>query len=158
MDLDDEGDMQGGKHLFAPRDTKLVVYEQKEEKQGLGYIRGMGKGIERAKPLSEFRSTALLGVVTAYGAAIRANHVDMDDDDDPYSLAGPSTSARPFAFTDEDEDMPVVIGGPADPPLSSSIPPPSRSRSDLDTTRWHDGRPVLNRFELDPLGVPTDKW
>jgi G patch domain-containing protein 1 len=42
-----------GKHTFAPRDTKLMVYEQKEEKAGLGYVRGMGKGLERAKPLSE---------------------------------------------------------------------------------------------------------
>lgn len=24
--------------------------------------------------------------------------------------------------------------------------------------RWHDGRPVLEGFALDPLGVPTDKW
>lgn len=43
----------GGKHLFAPRDTKLIVYESKDEKGGLGYVRGMGKGIERVKPLSK---------------------------------------------------------------------------------------------------------
>lgn len=88
-------------------------------------------------------------------ADIRANHVDMEDDDDPYSVAGPSSS-RPFAFTGEDEDMPVVIGGP-----SRTSTNPSRqetSRSDIDTTRWHDGRPVLPGFELDPLGVPADKW
>lgn len=24
--------------------------------------------------------------------------------------------------------------------------------------RWHDGRPILGGFALDPLGVPTDKW
>lgn len=52
-DIPEEGDDQSGKHLFAPRDTKLVVYESKEEKQGLGYVRGMGKGIERAKPLGK---------------------------------------------------------------------------------------------------------
>lgn len=89
----------------------------------------------------------------------------MDDEDDPYAIAGPSTSARPFAFTDadEDEDMPVVIGGSAGP---SRLPPSARDmssssrggRSDIDTTRWHDGRPVLSGFELDPLGVPADKW
>jgi G patch domain-containing protein 1 len=26
------------------------------------------------------------------------------------------------------------------------------------TDTWHDGRPVLPGFVLDPLGVPTDKW
>jgi hypothetical protein len=24
--------------------------------------------------------------------------------------------------------------------------------------RWHDGRPVLAGFELDPVGVTQDKW
>lgn len=81
----------------------------------------------------------------------------MGDDDDPYSVAGPSTS-RPFAFTGEDEDMPVVIGEPSRN-LTSTIPSRQQtSRSDIDTTRWHDGRPVLPGFELDPLGVPADKW
>ncbi len=52
-DEDMDGAGSAGKHLFAPRDTKLVVYEQKEEKAGLGYVRGMGAGLDRAKPLSK---------------------------------------------------------------------------------------------------------
>ena len=79
----------------------------------------------------------------------------MDDEDDPYAVAGPSS--RPFAFTGEDEDMPVVIGGPS-PSMSSSKPYSRETNTDIDHTRWHDGRPVLSGFELDPLGVPADKW
>lgn len=84
----------------------------------------------------------------------------MDDEDDPYSTTEASTSARPFAFTEEDEDMPVVIGGPGPSSLSHFTPTftGTGKNTDLDTSRWHDGRPVLPGFELDPLGVPTDKW
>ena len=31
-----------GKHTFAPRDAKLLVYEAKEDKEGLGYEKGRG--------------------------------------------------------------------------------------------------------------------
>lgn len=88
-----------------------------------------------------------------------------DEDDDPYtSTAGPSNSNRHFAF-DDGEDEPIVIG---DTSTSSSTgasrfgrPGASRDtygQSSVDPNRYHDGRPVLAGFELDPLGVPADKW
>lgn len=47
--LDDEDEeieqQQGaGKHLFAPRDSRLVVYRTKDDKEGLGYEKGRGMG------------------------------------------------------------------------------------------------------------------
>jgi hypothetical protein len=44
---DDDEDMEGGeagKHTFAPRDTKLVVYQAKDDREGLGFQKGMGMG------------------------------------------------------------------------------------------------------------------
>jgi G patch domain-containing protein 1 len=41
---DVEMDAEAGKHTFAPRDTKLVVYEGKEGREGLGYEKGKGMG------------------------------------------------------------------------------------------------------------------
>lgn len=38
------GDEEGKKHTFAPRDTKLLVYEGKEDREGLGYVKGRGMG------------------------------------------------------------------------------------------------------------------
>jgi G patch domain-containing protein 1 len=33
-------DEEEGKHMFAPRDSKLMVFEQKTGKEGLGYVKG----------------------------------------------------------------------------------------------------------------------
>ena len=33
-------DEEESKHLFAPRDSKLMVFEQKSGKEGLGYVKG----------------------------------------------------------------------------------------------------------------------
>ena len=33
-------DEEESKHLFAPRDSKLMVFEQKTGKEGLGYVKG----------------------------------------------------------------------------------------------------------------------
>lgn len=41
MDVDNE---TAGKHTFAPRDTKLLVYQNKEDREGLGFQKGMGMG------------------------------------------------------------------------------------------------------------------
>lgn len=45
--IDQDEDMDGGeagKHTFAPRDTKLVVYQAKDDREGLGFQKGMGMG------------------------------------------------------------------------------------------------------------------
>lgn len=94
-------------------------------------------------------------------SAFRANHVQgVDDDDDPYGQAGPSSSSRHFAF-DHDEDDAITIGGPSTLRASASSFPSHvdhSRRSATDTAHYHDGRPVLSGFELDPLSAPPDKW
>jgi G patch domain-containing protein 1 len=42
-DVDLDGDVVGT-HTFAPRDAKLLVFEGKEDKQGLGFEKGKGMG------------------------------------------------------------------------------------------------------------------
>lgn len=39
MDMDNDA---AAKHTFAPRDTKLLAYQAKDDREGLGYQRGMG--------------------------------------------------------------------------------------------------------------------
>jgi G patch domain-containing protein 1 len=77
----------------------------------------------------------------------------MDEDDDPYG-AGPSGSDHHLAFEHDEEDEVVVMG--ERPGLGSSSRPAATEAGGAN--HWHDGRPVLPTFQLDPLGVPTDKW
>ena len=79
-----------------------------------------------------------------------------DDEDDPY---GASSSAKvEYVFdntVDQDDDV-VVMGGPSRPTERSGASITGRGAEGDE--RWHDGRPVLAGFSLDPLGVPPDKW
>ncbi|KAL7424940.1 hypothetical protein Q5752_000627 [Cryptotrichosporon argae] len=121
---DDEMGDEQGKHTFAPRDTRLVTFTGKEDKEGLGYIKGRGMG-------------QLPGRRPVFG---------MDDDDDPYAVSD-SRPTYVFDGTDDADDV-VVMGEPARPTRNAP----------RGTDTWHDGRPVLPSFTLDPLGVPADKW
>lgn len=40
--LDRAVDEEAAKHLYAPRDTKLILYFRKENAFGLGYVPGQG--------------------------------------------------------------------------------------------------------------------
>ena len=80
----------------------------------------------------------------------------LDDDDDPYGTADASSSSLAFAFdnnAEADDDI-VVMGQPA----PTARPGDLRKNQPGAPDTWHDGRPVLAGFVLDPLGVPTDKW
>lgn len=48
-----EEDPEAKKHLFAPRDTTLVVYHQKERMEGLGWVKGGGLKKTDGKSLDE---------------------------------------------------------------------------------------------------------
>lgn len=90
----------------------------------------------------------------AFGGADRASTIE--DDDDPYGNAEASSSSLAFAFdnnAEADDDI-VVMGQPAPTPRNGS----SNVQKPGATDTWHDGRPMLSGFVLDPLGVPTDKW
>lgn len=42
------------KHLFAPRDSKLMVFDQKSGKEGLGYVKGQGmQGLGKGNPVEK---------------------------------------------------------------------------------------------------------
>ena len=82
-------------------------------------------------------------------------HID-DDDDDPYG--GTTGGAVEYVFdnaADTDDNI-IVMGGP------SRAGSKSGARRDgvpkEADERWHDGRPVLAGFALDPLGVRADEW
>ncbi|WVW86716.1 hypothetical protein I302_108770 [Kwoniella bestiolae CBS 10118] len=135
-------DEEGSKHTYAPRDVALLTFDAKEDKQGLGFVKGRGMG-------------SLPGKRPVMGAR------QLDDDEfDPYSEAGPSS--RPLAFDGlDEEDEVIMMGGSTRPGLGSGSNRNKENRftgMDVQQDTWHDGRPVLKGFALDPKGVPPDKW
>ncbi|RXK36349.1 G patch domain-containing protein 1 [Tremella mesenterica] len=123
---------ENSKHTYAPRDVRLVTYDSKDDRAGLGFEKGRGMG----------RLTGKIGPGD-----------DPDEEDDPYAEAGPSTRPH-LVFEPDEEDEVIVMGGPV-PKSSGTL---SEKPQGNDKHHWHDGRPVLPNFELDPLSVPTDKW
>lgn len=129
--LEIEGEPEeASKHTYAPRDTQLLTYASKDDKAGLGFQKGRGMG-----PLPGKRGV--------YGAG-----PGEDDEEDPYTTTS-GADRTVYAFDDEDEDNFVMVGQQS-------------ARSDRprvqDENHWHDGRPILRGFVLDPKGVPKDKW
>lgn len=156
MDDSEHDGAEAGKHTFAPRDVKLLVYESKEDKQGLGFEKG--KGMSRLRKSSSSNLTTHAAEYINVAPAMARRPLD-DEGDDPYAV-GPSTSSRSFAFDhNDDEDDVIVMGGPARPGLgigSTDVLGGKKTVGGQD--HWHDGRPVLVGFMLDPKGVPQDKW
>ena len=138
LDVDDEEppEEEVGKHTFAPRDVRLLVFQPKDNKQGLGFERGRGMGRIPQKQTGTIRGDPDL------------------EDEDPYE-AGPS-SARDFAFDNIDADEDVVVMGGA----LTGVGKAGQASADYAPggERWHDGKAVIPGFALDPLGVPPDKW
>lgn len=129
LEIEEESE-EASKHTYAPRDTQLLTYASKDDRAGLGFQRGRGMG-----PLPGKRSV--------YGAGPAE-----DDEEDPYTTTS-GADRTVYAFDDEDEDNFVMVGQQS-------------ARSDRprvqDENHWHDGRPILRGFVLDPKGVPKDKW
>lgn len=156
MDDSEHDGAEAGKHTFAPRDVKLLVYESKEDKQGLGFEKG--KGMSRLRKSSSSNLTTHAAEYINVAPAMARRPLD-DEGDDPYAV-GPSTSSRSFAFDhNDDEDDVIVMGGPARPgPGIGSTDVLGGKKTVGGQDHWHDGRPVLVGFMLDPKGVPQDKW
>lgn len=55
MEADDDDVEEASQHTYAPRDTKLLVYDSKDDKGGLGYQKGQGMGSLPGKRPSKAR-------------------------------------------------------------------------------------------------------
>ncbi len=59
IEVDDADHAEANKHTFAPRDTKLLVYDGKQGKEGLGYV---GGHTERLPPRAGPQGHAEMGI------------------------------------------------------------------------------------------------
>lgn len=130
LDIEEEPE-EASKHTYAPRDTQLLTYAAKNDKAGLGYMKGLGMG-------------RLPGNRSVYGAG-----PGEDDEEDPYTTTS-GADRTVYAFDDGEADDVVMVGQQSDRPVAAP--------KVQDENHWHDGRPILQGFVLDPKGVPKDKW
>ncbi|GHJ89805.1 hypothetical protein NliqN6_6207 [Naganishia liquefaciens] len=157
-------DEEEGKHRFAPRDSKLMVFEQKTDKGGLGYVKGQSiQSSDAARAKIEQPSLS-----AGFGLGID----DADEDDmDIYHTDGlrADHGAR-VAFDMDDQDNIVLLGHGvvgADR-ARKARPDPSQDGRTLkvkkkveapgDNHKWSDGKPVITGFVIDPNATTQDKW
>lgn len=129
LDIEEEPE-EASKHTYAPRDTQLLTYTAKDDKAGLGFLKGRGMG-------------RLPGKRATYGAG-----PGEDDEEDPYTTTS-GEDRTVYAFDDGDDADVIMVGQQSE----GSKEPKVR-----DGNHWHDGRPIMQGFVLDPNGVPKDKW
>lgn len=107
---DEQIDEENLKHLYAPRDTKLVVYNKKENAFGLGYA--AGDGLTNLVRGSNGGVEAESGPNISAGFGLGALNDAEDDDIDVYDLGGSKTHRHMAYDTREEEDTDdhVVVG------------------------------------------------
>lgn len=148
----DEDDEEAEKHMYAPPDTSLIIFEEKKDTRGLGWdgpsgsqasvsaMASMTDALKRAREEEK-------GKKAGGGFGIGALEYDSDGEDQVYEQPDrieDSTLAR------RDDDR--VILGPARGKASKQ--PPSKPSAaaavvegDEENT-WHDGRPMIPGFQI----------
>ena len=170
-EMDESRDGQGNKHTFAPRDTKLLLFDNKQDRSGLGYIRGGGMNLPQTGPS---RAAAVEPQISS-GFGLGGH--DADEDDLDIYASGPSNlrdvdNRRTAYDRDEDDDMNqgVVLLGegmvgadrnkrrPGNDQRGAEDPRKKARATDTAGHTWHDGRPVIPGFVVDLKVVSNDKW
>ncbi|KAG9081814.1 hypothetical protein FRC06_005378 [Ceratobasidium sp. 370] len=148
-------DPEAGKHLFAPRDTPVLLFRPKENAHGLGHVGPARLGGEVVSGKEGPSISAGFGL----GAL---NDADEDDIDvyDPSAI-----SSRTRMAYDETDDA-DADGHSRRRPLTLS----NQSHTQSSTTslaggrfagpsgKFNDGRPVLAGFVLSEAPVGQDEW
>lgn len=169
-EMDDSKDGQGKRHTFAPRDTKLLLFDNKQDRSGLGYIRGGGMNL----PQTGSARTVPAEPQISSGFGLGGHDAD-EDDLDIYS-SGPSNlrdldNRRTAYDREEDDDMNQgvvllgegVVGADRSKKRQSNVQraedPKKKARATGSVGyTWHDGRPVIPGFVVDIKVVSNDKW
>ncbi|KAJ7663790.1 hypothetical protein DFH06DRAFT_1295824 [Mycena polygramma] len=145
--LPPDDDEEASKHMYAPRDTTVLLVERKDNSHGLGYHPGMG--------LSESvgGKSAASGPKLASGFGLGAlNDADEDDLDVYDGGFAQSRNRTAYDIIDREEEEKISIGGKTDSRNRPSTMPASSSHT------FHDGKPVLAGFVLSDKPVAEDRW
>ncbi|QRW02697.1 G patch domain-containing protein 1 [Ceratobasidium sp. AG-Ba] len=149
-------DAEASKHLFAPRDTPVLLFRPKENAHGLGHVgpvRLGGEGNVQEKAGPNISAGFGLGALN-----------DADDDDiDVYDPGATSSRTTRMAYDELDDTD--ADGHSRRRPLTLSNQ--SRSQAPSQTAgrvvggpagKFNDGRLVLSGFALSETPVGQDEW
>ncbi|KAF9466188.1 hypothetical protein BDZ94DRAFT_1252313 [Collybia nuda] len=144
-----EDDEEGSKHTYAPRDTRILLVDRKDNAHGLGYHPGMGLN----ESLGVKGSNGPVGPKLAAGFGLGALN-DADEDDLDVYDGGPNNNRRREAYDNVEraDDENIVIGD------NSGRSQKSQQRPASFTSIFRDGRPVLAGFIITNKPVSEDRW
>lgn len=144
-----EDDEEASKHMYAPRDTSVLIVDRKDNSHGLGYRPGMSLN----ETLGVKARGDASGPKLAAGFGLGALN-DVDEDDLDVYDGGPSSNRRLQAYdiVERDDDDTIQIGSRHDKGVKPNVRPASS------LTTFRDGRPVLAGFVLSDKPVAEDRW
>ncbi|KAJ9126346.1 hypothetical protein QFC24_002080 [Naganishia onofrii] len=161
--VDDEEE----KHLFAPRDSKLMVFEQKAGKEGLGFVKGQGM-----RSIADRGSAQTEKPNVSAGFGLGIDEADEDDLDiyNSDTIHPRQNSRMAYDLAEHDDD--IVLLGPGSigadkgqrriPRASEDDGRTFKKRRQAEEVQdgnvWNDGKPVLPGFMIDPKATTQDKW
>ncbi|KAJ9118205.1 hypothetical protein QFC22_004111 [Naganishia vaughanmartiniae] len=160
-------DEEEQKHLFAPRDSKLMVFEQKAGKEGLGFVKGQGM-----RPIADRSSAQADKPNLSAGFGLGIDEADEDDMDiyNSDSIQPRHDLRMAYDLADQDDDIVLLGSGSVGvdrsqrrKPLASeddgrTFKKPRQAEERRDGNVWNDGKPVLPGFMIDPKATTQDKW
>ena len=155
---DDAEDEEASKHLFAPLDRPLALYEAKEDLRGLGSdavqtldqaVRSSGKGKGRAVDDQPPKRRGPIGGAFGIGA--------LEDADDYADADGRHGYRALHSMTVDDDDLGLDDGGDE---WSGRAKPSARKPSSkyVQAETFNDGTPVVRGFRLSASFQQPDKW
>ncbi|KIJ55479.1 hypothetical protein M422DRAFT_240099 [Sphaerobolus stellatus SS14] len=143
-------DEEATKHLYAPRDTKPIIYVKKENAFGLGYVPGQGLNEIINKGREEDGGPRI-----SSGFGLGAVNDAEDDDVDVYDVSGLKQHRHmAYDLREVDDDERILLGG-------KPIPSTSKVQSKTTTTSsatFRDGRPIVAGFVLGEKPLIEDRW
>lgn len=160
---EDDDTVEADKHLYAPLDRPLVLFQARTGLSGLGHVKDPSLRSEQLKGKSSRPDGSYGGGVEVDGRKMpkgasfglgALNDAEMDDED-VYAPAATGFTNDPRAsrllIDDSDDSFPALtpFSRPRPPPASSSNPPAGF---------FSDGKPMIKGFQLAKAKRKEEVW
>ncbi|KAH7909692.1 hypothetical protein BJ138DRAFT_195776 [Hygrophoropsis aurantiaca] len=153
-----EADEEAKRHMYAPRDTPLLIVGRKDDSHGLGYNSGLGL---HATLGSQGPNNDTKGPKLAGGFGLGALNDADEDDLDVYDSSNMHTRNRTaYDASDMYDEERIVMGNKqhGQPTGRSSAKAQAPARPTLGKGTFRDGTHSLEGFVVSDKPVAEDQW